>query len=796
MSYDKRSIINLTPLEHIRKLPSGYITEGLNGIYHILKEIIDNSIDEVQLKGKNGLIDVIIFINKERNGLQFAVIDNGRGIPKEELINVFSNTLTSGKFTSKDYTFSTGSYGVGSSVTLALSKFFRAISFNGNVVADATIHHSNIPEEPIYSPNVNNNVGTIVTFEPDDQIFNNIDQFIEDHNVIYNYFYTLSLFGKYRIRMFTIFDKLPEIVRQADTQAFIQYLMNITDIEIPSYDSLKFNKEEYVNGFFGISKSWDKRFSIIGKNDEDTLRVEGDLLISLSNTFSGNTKLTLVNDILFTNNSIHVTLLYQYIKDRIANYIPEKRVRTFFLENYKLPIWLVLDIKYSGAVFSGLAKVAFNDQSFQPKYISVLNNIFDEDTILQIFNTISNHISLQYDKFSNNDFRQTNAMKGLLQRLNRPKKFNDCSTTNRSTAELFLVEGDSAKNDQDRNSSFQASYTLGGKPFNGLTAPNKIEDSLYLLKKNALFQDIIRIINITPGSNNLSNLNFHKIFIMADADTHGYHITNIVIGNLYLLCPALIEQGHMYVVMPPLYSLRTKNGQAVYFNNAQELNVTLAYHVYYDLMEIELESSVHKNILSQEEFVVFCDMVMRIGDELKRLSVEYAIPPIIIEQLALMTNYLNINKPNVKAMEALLGCDIRHVPSGNLLIISIGSEDIIVPLNQISELIYNRILPLYREFYYGKNRIFITTKKTDSLKRSPTTIIQLCDIFDMLNKPFTIKRYKGLGSTPSKDKATICTNPETRRVFQISSIGDVNRVFDMLGSDPSERKKLMDGHSI
>ena len=378
-----------------------------------------------------------------------------------------------------------------------------------------------------------------------------------------------------------------------------------------------------------------------------------------------------------------------------------------------------------------------------------------------------------------------------MSRLNRPNKFNDCSTTDREAAELFLVEGDSAKSDQDRDSTFQASYTLGGKPFNGLTDLAHLSESINKIKGNAIFQDIIRILNITPGSNDLKGLNFWKTFIMADADTHGYHITSIVIGNLWAICPALINEGHVYVTMPPLYSLNIKGNKPIYIRNSTELNATLAYHVYYRCLDITVKSEKYSKVLAREEFVAFSELVTRIGEELDRLSTEYMIPALLLEQLSLLTNHLNLKHPNVTELQKWLGCEVKYVKHGHLLIISIGSEDIVVPLNQITELIYARILPMYREFYYGRTKIFATTKNSSALKETPTTIIQLNEMFKKLSGMFTIKRYKGLGSMPAGVTLENCTAPSTRRVYQISNIGDVDVIFDMLGDSSHARKKLM-----
>jgi len=760
------------------------------GLYTLAREIIDNSSDELELLGI-GSIDVIMFHDHRRHTYQLAVIDSGRGIPRDKLIDAYSSSRVSGKFDTKSYRFSSGTFGVGSTVVCALSEWFRAITLNKDMIGDATIPYDNIPTHIDVVTNHLNRTGTIVLFSPDRVIFTGIQEFIEDYSKLTEYLINLSLFSKYQIRFIKVDNGIPKSIRTASSLQVIEYLDNICNTIQPEYNSASLDRNNYIQSYFGIQR-WNAKYNLLGQNVDDTLRIEGDILVSLSNTSGiSNNRLTFVNNLLFTDNSsVHISLLTKFIKGKMQNKIQDKNIKAFFIDQYKLPIWLVLNVKFSGAQFSGFAKVSFRDVAFKAPYTTLLNELITNEIIEDMYELMTEHINMCYNRFTNNDFKPS-TMRKLLSNLSRPKKFNNCSTTDRQTAELFLMEGDSAKSDQDRSSVFQATYTLGGKPFNGLTDTRHINETISNIKKNDIFRDIIKILNITPGSNDLSNLNFHKLFIMADADTHGYHITNIMLGNLYILCPALIEQRKIYVTIPPLYSLDIKGNESIYIRNHTELVATLAYHVYYRCLDIKVKSDRYYKSLSREELVAFSELVIKIGDELDRLSDEYMIPSALLEQLSLATNFLDMKKPKVDALREMLGCDIKYIPTGNLLIVSIGSDDIVVPLNQITELIYARILPMYREFYYGKTKIFATTKNSALMSDSPVTLVQLHEIFKKLDSMFTIKRYKGLGSMPPGALAKNCFDPKTRRAYQIGSIGDIKTIFDMLGSDPTERKKLV-----
>ena len=790
--YNGNSIDNLSDVEHIRLRTSAYIPDvGDEGLTKFITEIIDNSFDECEQIGR-GKISIVLMINRDRSNFTVICKDNGRGIPAEKLIDVFASARTSGKFNTDSYAYSSGTFGIGSTVVLALSKYFRAITLNPDIIADVTIPHNHIPTRTIDTQNKIDDTGTVVIFSPDDAIFIDIPKFIADYSKLIEYLIHHSLFSKYSIRLFVVNEADCDI-KTMKTMPALSFIDKLIISNTAVYDSTDLDKQSYIRSYFGIQKTWNGHYTISGKNSSDTLRVQGDIFISL-NGFSAapKTKLAFVNNLLFDDNSsLHTSLMIKFIKHRVSSNITDKSVRSFFIDHYKLPIFLVLDVKFSAAQFSGFAKSSFKDLSFKHPYQSLLATMINDIIIRDMYEVLKDHIDVAFNKFSNSDFKPTTS-KNILSRLNRPDKFQNCRTNNPQTAELFLVEGDSAKIKNGRNPNNQALYTLGGKPFNGLTDQQHLPESISAIKKNAVLQDIIRILNITPGSNDLSSLNFYKTFIMADADTHGYHITNIIIGDLYAICPALIESGYLYVITPPLYSISIKGSSPIYVRDSTELNVRLAYYVYSKCLDITIKSDTYNRLLTLDEFVVFCELVIKIGEMLDRISDEFMIPALVLEQLALISNLINVRVPNIDLIAQMLGCEVRYVSTGHLLIISIGSDDIIIPLHQISEIIYSRILPMYREFYYGKTQIFATTKNSQYLNNSPTSIVQLYNMFKQMNKLMKIERFKGLGSMPEADSARNCLDPQTRKVYQIKSIGDVKTIFDMLGTDPSERKRLVD----
>ena len=803
IGYSEDSIKHLAKLDHIRHRPTGYITDvGVGGQFHIIKELIDNSIDELEnfRNSPDGLLEISMFKDLVNKKYQILVSDNGRGIPIDKLIDVFTNPNTSGKFDTSSYKFSAGTFGIGAKATTALSDFFRVIVMKNGVLADATIHHSNIPDQPLKYDNFTNiESGSFVLFEPDASIFEDIEEFSHSGFLrIEEFLSQLSLFSKYRI-VFKVFNVgVSDSIKNSTTDRFVEFLLlcrSTSSITNVVFDNNRFDREKYIKEFFTLNKNFEFK-QLLEDNSSDDLKYTIDVRCIKTHNMPNNTKLTFVNGIMFTDgNSFHIQSTIAYIKEQLAKLIPEQKMKDFFISQYKLPIWLIMDVKFSGAQFSGTIKHQFRDIAFKKVFDKSMHKLFDSSVIIKdLYDLLDEHIVAAFNRFSNNDLIVKNVS-NMLMRLNHPKKFSDCNTSERDKAELFLVEGESAKSDQGRDSEYQATYILSGKPLNALTSQDKMFDSLDNLRKNKIYQDIIRILGIVPGSNDLSSLNFGKTFITTDADVHGYHIASILLSNLYILSPALIEEGRIYVVMPPLYGIKVKGSkELLYVRNTKELNATLAYHLYYKCLDIYIESNAYnKQKLNIEEFVAFSEIVELVGEVITNLSKEYAIPAVILEQLSLMTVMLNrsLLDADIELFEKAFGCKVKYHKESQVLILIIGSEDIIIPLYNINDLIYKKILPLYKDFFYMKMRIYATTKRTDHMNISPVSIVQLFQMFNEMKKLFSIERYKGLGSMNPKDRSKTCINKETRRTFQITTIGDIDTVFNMMGTDSTTRKELV-----
>lgn len=804
--YTEKDIKHMESLDYIKLRSTAYIQDvSVDGHYQLIKELIDNSIDELEeIKLSNNTIS--IYLIHDKSSYTIAVYDNGRGIPINKLKDVFTQLHTSGKFDTNSYKFSAGTFGVGATATVALSSKFRAISFRGNKLGELSV----IDGKDILFNKYDNFLkesyphGTLTLFKPNKSILIDENKFKEyGYLLILDFIKIISLFSKFSIRFYNVINNRLNLFN-ADIVTLIERLNKFSIPENTLFDSSMFDRNDYITKRF---KSHEYEYFIEYPSDHsliDDLYFSIEIIGNLSHQINySNNKITLVNNIpFFENNNLHIKLFLKLIKIELAKKYSDANMKSYILNDYKLPISFLMNIKFKGAQFSGTIKHLFKDVNFKTPFTNALLNIFENtDFINNFYEFIKEDVVEKYNIFNNNQFIKVKTNKQLLLELNRPDKFSNCSTTDRSKAELFLAEGASAKSDKGRNSELQAIYALGGKPFNSLTIQENIKTSIEKLKKNEIFQDIIKLIGIIPGSNSLNNLNYDKIFITADADAHGYHITNIIISNLYALCPALINEGHLYMVIPPLYGLKLRDKKnTLFIKDNFELISVLAENIYYKIFSVSLKFVVNgkssmSKILDKKEFIAFSHIVFELGSLIETISNQVHIDPIILEQLCTLTGIfdkLDLYENQQMMKKAFFADQIQYDKINNIIKISIGYDDIIIPLTGLSTIIYDTLLPKMNEFYYNNMELKLTSKKNNLYKNSTTSISFLYKLFTSLKDHFfEIERYKGLGSMSSEDRFLSCIDINNRNDFKISTIGDIDRIFQIMGNSSRWRKEFL-----
>ena len=538
-SYSADAIEVLKGLDPVKKRPGMYTDTSRPN--HLAQEVIDNSVDEA-LAGFASEIRVTL-----RKDGSISVSDNGRGMPvdihkKEKIsgVELILERLHSGaKFSSDSYKYSGGLHGVGVSVVNALSKSFEVF-----IKRDGKLHHISYRDGKKYSnlsikDNVGKrNTGTLINFLPDPSYFDS------------SKFSVVRL--KHLLRAKAVLCSGLTVVFEDETASNkneSKYDWHYED-GLKSYLSSELSNKELVlaNPFYGSAEGEgeEAEWAVQWKTDNDEILSES--YVNLIPTSQGGT---------------HVNGLRTGLVDALREFCEFRNLLARGIKIAPEDIWkncnFVLSIKMIDPQFAGQTKERLNSrQAFAfvsgavKDYFSIWLNQNTEEAEAIAALAIEN--AQDRIKAGKKVVRKKAVTGPAL-----PGKLADCACVDPSRGELFLVEGESAGGSakQARDRETQAIMPLKGKILNTW----EVETGSILASSEV--NDISIALGIDPGSEDLSDLRYGKICILADADSDGLHIASLLIALFVKHFPILVKSGHVYVAMPPLY--RIDHGKEVYY---------------------------------------------------------------------------------------------------------------------------------------------------------------------------------------------------------------------------------------
>jgi topoisomerase-4 subunit B len=531
VNYNEDSIRSLDWKEHIRLRPGMYIgklgdgSAQDDGIYILVKEVIDNSIDE-HVMGNGNTIEVKITDHK------VEIRDYGRGIPLGKVVDCVSKINTGGKYDSNAFQKSVGLNGVGTKAVNALSKYFRVQSVRDGKTKVAEFEKGELTKEHKETSTPEKN-GTLVTFIPDDTIFKNfhfIPEFLEDQ--IWNYAYLNSKLSivfngqKYHAEK-GLFDLL---LRKTDQEAIRYPIIHMKgqDIEIAMTHENQYGEEYYsfVNGQY---------------------------------TTQGGTHLAA-------------------FREAVVKTVREFYKKDFDASDIRASIIAAISLRVQEPVFESQTKTKLGSINMGPEGPTVRNYVIDfVKQELDNFLHKNPQVADALLKRIMQSERERKDMAGIKKLANERakkanlhnKKLRDCrfhldddKTDRKFDTTLFITEGDSASGSitKSRNVETQAVFSLRGKPLNcfGLTKKIVYENEEFNLLQHAL--------NIEEG---LEGLRYNKIVIATDADVDGMHIRLLMLTFFLQFFPDLVRNGHVYILETPLFRVRNKK-ETIYCYSEEE----------------------------------------------------------------------------------------------------------------------------------------------------------------------------------------------------------------------------------
>lgn len=806
--YNKSSIRTMEDLEHIRSRTAVYVRSPSTNQCNtqLLKEGLDNSIDEAIDPSRQYYIGIHIFHKGDR--YQVLIQDYGRGIPVESLEPCFCKLNTSGKFETGSYVASVGTNGMGGKAFCALSDRFVAISKRNDGFGYLEVQQGVRRKLELRKAidRDKSTVGTLVFHEPDSSILLKTPEFMTDPEglpAFLNLCDFLSTFTANADIVVTLTEKLiPEAFFKQDPAEIWRYFRSYSGDTVLFRSNHLQTPMEYARKVMKLDNGTLFDFPVIERavdrqNDSDRfgcwiqIYIPQHLKQIARPSVLAAVNKTIIND----RDSFHITGLITTIKEFIVDQIDNRDVKEFFSDQYRFPIAGPVMTWWKGAVFVGQTKDAFKDSAFMRVYTTFLRKMFkqyQESFWEALFEVLKDDIYEQYNKAMNSSLKVGKNLKNIGFQLHNFESFVNCKSKDASLIELLITEGDSAGGyvKQVRNPDNQAVYMLGGKPINAF------DTNVKKLHKNAGYQDLVTLIGVSPADKTLANMNFNRIGILTDADYDGYHITALLVGNFYKINPLLLSEGRVFVANPPLYSVAC-GSKTLFMRDQRALEDSKIERLYRPALSFIIEDIRKKKLhrLDGQAFRDWCYLVRRVGDMISQVANTLVIEPLYVEMLAHC----------VDAIDPRLGVDTKTIQKTlphidrveyrkeyNCLILSQKNIEVTIQLTRLADEIRAYVLKDLQDIGWENFNCYVTTLFSDTLKNVPMSFVQLYDLLNSLDKRFTIHRNKGLGEMEVEELYYTCVDPTTRSYTTITSIGDLDQMYKMLGSDPTERKRLVE----
>ena len=561
--YSASNITALEGLEAVRKRPGMYIgTTDIDGLHHLVYEVVDNSIDE-HLAGHCSTIDVIIH---KDGGL--SVADDGRGIPtgmheklgKSALEVVMTVLHAGGKFDKDTYKVSGGLHGVGVSCVNALSSHLLVeVRREGKTFQQE--YSEGKPLYPVKETGTSDKTGTKVTFKPDLSIMET-DKFIYDvlaHRLREQSFLNSGL----RITLTDereIIDgkpKFEEFYSEGGLSEFVQYLDE--------------NKTVITS----------KPIHIIGKEDN----VEVEVAMEYTTVYTENIY-SYVNNINTKKGGTHVSGFRRALTRVFKNYGEEngyfKKLKFKVSgEDFAEGLTAIVSVKVPEPQFKGQTKEELGNSEvvgIVSRAVSQHLNYYLEENKQEAKRIFDKVIIAATARHAARKARELVQRKNILTGSGLPGKLSDCSSKNAEDCEIYLVEGDSAGGTakQGRDRMFQAIMPLRGKILN---VEKAMEHKIY---ENEEIKNIFTALGVSIEEKegqrvlNTEKLRYHKTIIMCDADVDGSHIETLLLTFFFRYMRTLVENGYIYIAAPPLYRV-SKGKQFQYCWDDEERKAAVAH---------------------------------------------------------------------------------------------------------------------------------------------------------------------------------------------------------------------------
>ncbi len=786
--YDESNIKVLEGIEAVRKRPAMYIgTTGIDGLHHLVYEVVDNSVDEA-LAGYCDEILVTIHIDDS-----ITVADNGRGIPvglhkteKKPAAEVVMTTLhAGGKFDKDTYTVSGGLHGVGVSVVNALSESLHLeIWREGGTWTQE--YERGKPTNDLTKVGKTDKTGTKVLFKPDREIFD--------------------------VTKFS-FDTLSSRLRE---MAFLNRGLHIRIVDERGEQD-RCNDFLFEGGIVEFIDMINTNKNVLHKPVHFTAEKDGvtvDVALQYNDTYA-ETLYSYANNINTKEGGTHLSgfraALTRTINAFTAQHSKAKDIKSVQAEDVREGLVAVISVKVPEPQFEGQTKTKLGNSEVKGLVQAVVNEhlgAFFEENPAAIRRIIQKATEAAHAREAARKARDLTRRKGALDSASLPGKLADCQERSPERAELFLVEGDSAGGSakQGRDRKYQAVLPLRGKVLNVEKA------RLDKMLSNNEIRTIITALGTGIGEEdfNIEKLRYHKIILMADADVDGSHIRTLLLTFFFRQMRELLEQGNLYIAQPPLY--RVKVGKkAMYLPDEKHMTEFLVERA---AEKRNVKAKGAKTAITGKNLARRLEKLHRYRffvDKLRRRNYWQELLELLCAAGIRYKKQFENGDGDLLKLEKTLekrGYGVtRHVDEEhglNELVVSGGSDTDAMSgearINQefIDSPEYRALFTLYQELDDFHQPPFIVSCNGTVEKELHSKEELLTYLMKVAKKGLTLQRYKGLGEMNPEQLWETTMDPERRRLLQVTieDPTEADRVFTTLMGDKVEpRREFIERHA-
>ena len=777
--YSAKDITVLEGLEPVRLRPGMYIgSTGIRGLHHLITELLDNAVDEA-LAGYNN--EAAITIHPDNS---VTVRDRGRGIPVDEIEGTGTSALeivltklhAGGKFGGDGYKVSGGLHGVGLSVVNALSEWLVATidAPDGNTYRQTFAR--GVPNGPMEVVGETTETGTTISFLADPEIF---DESVYD---------ATTLLSRFRETAF-----LTRGLR-----------MRFTDERADGGAPIEFHYEGGIKDFVSyINESKDAvhRHIVYFQVASE----QGDVEVAMQwNSSYQESVLTFANNVNTHEGGSHLSGFRSALTSTLNKYARDKSLLkekedNLEGEDVREGLAAVVSVKLQDPQFEGQTKTKLGNPGIAGLVSTAVNqklSEFFEENPADARQIVNKAIAAQRARQAARKARELTRRKSALESMSLPGKLADCSIKDPESAELFIVEGDSAGGSakMGRDRTYQAILPLRGKIIN--SEKNRINKVL----SNNEIQAMITAIGTGIGDEfDLEKLRYHRVIVMTDADVDGSHIRTLILTFLYRNLQELIDQGHVYIAVPPLYKVKLGN-QEFYFEKDAQLEDLLAREripsvevTSRDAGQVKLTeakwSRFAKDIAQYEGY--FARLRSDFGAAATELMILHRLVEHEIEGPQDLAGALKAIGENGYVLSLLEGDDdsfrIRVVETETS-----AARNIAVPVELLASPIYTGLRNAYRKLVdqLGAPPFTVRVGKEPVVAETFDTLRAV--VLDAAKQGIQVSRFKGLGEMNADQLWETTMDPAKRLLVRVDveDAAAANQVFSMLMGDAVEPRRL------